>query len=171
MYLLQHNAIITYLRKYRLSAGCASADKGCCCPHPPSPFIIITQPECWRSFCHSTECGRLRRWLECGVVAVDVVGPQTYNVSRGLAAESMYRAYLASTLHGGFGSSAARKGPLNSRDVREQPGPAHYQPPIATPCSAGPPRGRVVRGSSNFTSQSLRIKKPDHLVRARSYRS
>ena len=86
-------------------------------------------------------------------------------MGRGLAAESLYRAYVASTLHGAFGSSAERKGSL-SVDVRNQPGPAHYQPPIAAPCSAGPPRGRLVRGTSNFTSQSLRIKKPEHLVRS-----
>jgi len=101
-----------------------------------------------------------------------MAGPQSYNVSRGLAAESMYKAYLASTLHGGFGSTAERKGPLlDGRDAREQPGPAHYQPPVAVPCSAGPPRGRVVRGTSNFTSQSLRIKKPEHLVRSGNRRS
>ena len=88
-------------------------------------------------------------------------GPQTYSVSRGLAAESLYRAYVASTLHGGFGVSAERKGALPRRD---EPGPAHYQPPLAAPCSAGPPRGRVARASANFASQSQRIKKPDQLV-------
>jgi len=88
-------------------------------------------------------------------------GPQTYSVSRGLAAESLYRAYVASTLHGGFGVSAERKGALPRRD---EPGPAHYQPPLGAPCSAGPPRGRVARASANFASQSLRIKKPDQLV-------
>jgi len=88
-------------------------------------------------------------------------GPQTYSVSRGLAAESLYRAYVASTLHGGFGVSAERKGALPRRD---EPGPAHYQPPLGAPCSAGPPRGRVARASANFASQSQRIKKPDQLV-------
>ena len=97
---------------------------------------------------------------------LDVAGPQTYNVSRGLAAESLYKAYLASTLHGAFGSSAQRKSPITSRDdEREQPGPAHYQPPIAPPCNSAAPRGRVIRATSNFASHSDRIKKPEHLVR------
>jgi len=96
-----------------------------------------------------------------------MIGPQTYNASRGMAAESLYKAYVASTLHGAFGSTAARRGLSLSRDEREHPGPAHYQSPTAAPCSTGPPRGRIIRASSNFASQSLRIKKPEHLVRAR----
>ena len=34
---------------------------GCCHPHPPSPFVIITQPESWYSFYRPTEGGRLSR--------------------------------------------------------------------------------------------------------------
>jgi len=34
---------------------------GCYRPHPPSPFVIITQPESWYSFYRSTEGGRLSR--------------------------------------------------------------------------------------------------------------
>ena len=45
--------------------GCESACTGCQNLHPPSPFIIITQPECWYSFYRPTEGRRLSRpsWL------------------------------------------------------------------------------------------------------------
>ena len=32
---------------------------GCCHPHPPLPFVIITQPKSRYSFCCPTEVGRL----------------------------------------------------------------------------------------------------------------
>lgn len=102
--------------------------------------------------------------VKCDVILV-IAGPQAYNVSRGMAAESLYKAYLASTLHGAFGSSAERKGPLSTGELRQQPGPAHYQPPIAATCDTAPPRGRIIRATSNFASNSRRIKKPEHLVR------
>ena len=41
--------------------GCESACTGCQKLHPPSPFIIITQPESWYSFYHPTEGRRLSR--------------------------------------------------------------------------------------------------------------
>jgi len=45
--------------------GCESACTGCLHLHPPSPFIIITQPESWYSFYRPTESRRLSRpsWL------------------------------------------------------------------------------------------------------------
>jgi len=45
--------------------GCESACTGCQKLHPPSPFIIITQPESWYSFYRPTEGRRLSRpsWL------------------------------------------------------------------------------------------------------------
>ena len=45
--------------------GCESACTGCQKLHPPSPFIIITQPERWYSFYRPTEGRRLSRpcWL------------------------------------------------------------------------------------------------------------
>jgi len=45
--------------------GCESACTGCQNLHPPSPFIIITQPESWYSFYRPTEGRRLSRpsWL------------------------------------------------------------------------------------------------------------
>ena len=45
--------------------GCESAYTGCRKLHPPSPFIIITQPESWYSFYRPTEGRRLSRpnWL------------------------------------------------------------------------------------------------------------
>ena len=45
--------------------GCKSACTGCQKLHPPSPFIIITQPESWYSFYRPTEGRRLSRpsWL------------------------------------------------------------------------------------------------------------
>jgi len=54
--------------------GCESAPvNGCHHPHPPSPFVIVTQPESRYSFHHPTEGGRLSRpcviilWLRvCG---------------------------------------------------------------------------------------------------------
>jgi len=43
-----------------------SADiNGCYDPHPPSPFVIITQPKSWYSFYHPTESGRLSRPRHC----------------------------------------------------------------------------------------------------------
>ena len=45
--------------------GCESAYTGCQNQHPPSPFIISTQPESWYSFYRPTEGRRLIRpsWL------------------------------------------------------------------------------------------------------------
>jgi len=45
--------------------GCESACTGCQNLQPPSPFIIITQPESWYSFYHTTEGRRLSRpsWM------------------------------------------------------------------------------------------------------------
>ena len=45
--------------------GCESACTGCQNLHPPSPFIIITQPVSWYSFYRLTEGRRLSRpsWL------------------------------------------------------------------------------------------------------------
>ena len=45
--------------------GCESAYTGCQKLHPPSPFIIITQPESWYLFYRPTEGRRLSRpsWL------------------------------------------------------------------------------------------------------------
>jgi len=45
--------------------GCESARTGCQKLHPPSLFIIITQPESWYSFYRPTEGRRLSRrsWL------------------------------------------------------------------------------------------------------------
>jgi len=45
--------------------GCESACTGCQKLHPPSPFIIITQPESWYSFYRPAEGRRLSRpsWL------------------------------------------------------------------------------------------------------------
>jgi len=42
----------------RLPAGCQK-------PHPPSPFIIITQPESWYSFYYPTEGRRLSQPRHC----------------------------------------------------------------------------------------------------------
>jgi len=38
---------------------------GCYHPHPPSPFVIITQPESWYSFYHPTQGGRLSQPRHC----------------------------------------------------------------------------------------------------------
>jgi len=45
--------------------SCETACTGCQNLHPPSPFIIITQPESWYSFYRPTESRRLSRpsWL------------------------------------------------------------------------------------------------------------
>jgi len=42
--------------------GCESACTGCQSLHPPSPFIIITQPESWYSFYRPTEGRRLSQF-------------------------------------------------------------------------------------------------------------
>jgi len=46
-------------------SGCESTCTGCQNLHPPSPFIIVTQPESWYSFYRPTEGRRLSRssWL------------------------------------------------------------------------------------------------------------
>ena len=51
--------------KTKHDLGCESACTGCQNLHPPSPFIIITQPESWYSFYRPTEGRRLSRpsWL------------------------------------------------------------------------------------------------------------
>jgi len=81
-----------------------------------------------------------------------------------MAAESLYKAYLATTLQGGFGSSAQRKGAMVTRDARDQPGPAHYKTPTEATCHTAAPRGRLIRATSNFASHSARIKKLEHVV-------
>ena len=45
--------------------GCESACTGCQSLHPPSPFIVITQPKSWYSFYCPMQCRRLSRpsWL------------------------------------------------------------------------------------------------------------
>ena len=45
--------------------GCESADKCLLHPHPPSPYVIITQPESWYSFYRPTEGWRLSRPRHC----------------------------------------------------------------------------------------------------------
>jgi len=46
--------------------GCESTDiNGWYHPHPPSPFIIIIQPESWYWFYRPTEGGRLSRPSHC----------------------------------------------------------------------------------------------------------
>jgi len=56
--------------------GCASACTGCQKLHPPSPFIIITQPESWYLFYRPTEGRRVSRpsWL---VTYIDGLPVQT----------------------------------------------------------------------------------------------
>jgi len=46
--------------------GCESACTGCQSPHPPSPFIIIAQPESWYSFYRPTEGRRLSQISQTG---------------------------------------------------------------------------------------------------------
>jgi len=68
--------------------GCESACTGCQNLHPPSPFIIITQPESWYSFYRPTEGRRLSRpsWLVNGYIPrwltrlQTVTHPGTYRV-------------------------------------------------------------------------------------------
>ena len=43
--------------------GCESICTGCQSLHPPSPFIIITQPESWYSFYHPREEKAESTWL------------------------------------------------------------------------------------------------------------
>ena len=52
---------------------------GCYHPHPPSPFVIITQPESSYSFYHPTEDGRLIRPRHCRKGAQHV--PKTVHCS------------------------------------------------------------------------------------------
>ena len=47
------------------STWAVSPPVGCCRPHPPSPFIMITQPESRHSFYHPTDSGRLSRPKRC----------------------------------------------------------------------------------------------------------
>jgi len=50
----------------------ASPPLGCYHPHPPSPFVSITQPQSWYSFHHSMEIQSL--WVDLGT-AVRVCNP------------------------------------------------------------------------------------------------
>ena len=52
-------------KPHDLGSDCESACIGCQSLHPPSPFILITQPESWYSFYRPTEGRRLSRrsWL------------------------------------------------------------------------------------------------------------
>jgi len=43
----------------------SSPINGCYHPHPPSPFVIITQPESWYSFYRPMQGGRLSRPRHC----------------------------------------------------------------------------------------------------------
>ena len=57
--------------------GCESACTGCQKLHPPSPFIIITQPESLYSFYRPTEGARLSRpggWLHTEMVYLSTDG-------------------------------------------------------------------------------------------------
>lgn len=84
--------------------------------------------------------------------------PNQYNAMRGLAAESEYKAYFASTLHGAFGSTTERRNPMINRDAVSLPGPGAYQ--VVDNKERCPPGNRgVVRASANFVSQSARILK------------
>jgi len=56
--------------------GCESACTGCQKLHPPSPFIIITQPESWYSFYRPTEGRRLSRPI-AGWLHTEMVYPST----------------------------------------------------------------------------------------------
>jgi hypothetical protein len=94
----------------------------------------------------------------------DIPAPNAYNNIRGMAAESMYKAYLASTQRGAFGSTTERKGPVDTRDARDLPGPAHYQAPVSGELSAQH-QGQLVRASATFASQSERISKPPKTIR------
>ena len=49
------------LRPSQLTWTVSPPIHGCYQPHPPSPFVIITQPESWYSFYRPTEGGRLSR--------------------------------------------------------------------------------------------------------------
>ena len=45
--------------------GCESADNGRYYPHPPSPFVIITQAKCWYSCYHPIEGGMQSQPRHC----------------------------------------------------------------------------------------------------------
>ena len=45
--------------------GLSPPINGCCCPHAPLPFVIITQSESWYSFYCSMEGGRLSQPRYC----------------------------------------------------------------------------------------------------------
>jgi len=59
--------------------GCESACTGCHSLHPPSPFIIIAQPQSWYSFYCLTDGRRLSRpsWLTSGNIPRWFTRPQT----------------------------------------------------------------------------------------------
>jgi len=84
--------------------------------------------------------------------------PNQYNAMKGLAAESEYKAYYASTLHGAFGSNTERRNPMINRNSINLPGPGAYQVVDSKETSHPGNRG-VVRASANFVSQSTRILK------------
>jgi len=57
--------------------GAVSPPVGCQKPHPPSPFIIITQPESWYSFYHPTE-GRRLSWPRHCITGVQPMPKAVY---------------------------------------------------------------------------------------------
>jgi len=64
-------SLLSSFDEYRLSppalrpSQLSAPVNGCYRPHPPSPFVIITQPKSWYSFYHPTEGGRLSRLRHC----------------------------------------------------------------------------------------------------------
>ena len=49
------------LRPSQPTSAVSPPINGCYRPHPPLPFVIITQPESWSLFYHPSEGGRLSR--------------------------------------------------------------------------------------------------------------
>jgi len=88
-------------------------------------------------------------------------GPGQYNLV-GLAAESVKKAYFASTTKGAFGSTEVRKNTfLGSKREEEAPGPAQYVArDKARREAAAASRGIPKKPTAAFASRSKRMEKP-----------
>ncbi|XP_033103681.1 sperm-tail PG-rich repeat-containing protein 2-like [Anneissia japonica] len=86
-------------------------------------------------------------------------GPGSYNF-RGIAQDSVRKAYVESTRRGAFGSTSVRIKPITKQTEAAQPGPAHYQ------VKDKPDYSRYSQNiSANFSSQTNRLHSPPPIIK------
>ncbi|XP_071953727.1 sperm-tail PG-rich repeat-containing protein 2-like [Antedon mediterranea] len=86
-------------------------------------------------------------------------GPGSYHF-RGIAQDSVRKAYMESTRRGAFGSTSVRIKPITKRSESAQPGPAHYQ------LVDKPDYSRYSHNTTaNFSSQTNRLHSPPPIIK------